>query len=118
MEIDTGHRSPFGVGKILEVRENGQLHYQWYGNYYYNANGTFTTGWRDTADGMGYYGRCQSRKDEPWTEEHTEHEVNESELIARAWDIFTKDKKLNAKTWKLITDQFGPKTVWPPEPQI
>ena len=99
------------------MQPDGKLHYQWLGNFYYDARGTFQKGWRSVGDGMGYYtdGRLQFRKDEPWTGEHTEHPVYEKELIARGTDLLTKDKKLNAKIWKLITEQFGPETVWPQE---
>ena len=40
-EIARGHRSPFGIGKILEIQADKPIHYQWYGNYFYNANGIF-----------------------------------------------------------------------------
>ena len=51
-ETARGHRSPFGIGKILEIRADN--HYQWYGNYFYNANGTFQAGWYNE---LGYTGR-------------------------------------------------------------
>src|SRR4051794_9294807 len=37
-----GHKSPFGIGKLIEIRPDGKLYFQWFGNSY---NGTFARGW-------------------------------------------------------------------------
>ena len=52
-EIARGHRSPFGIGQILELRADGVIHFQWFGNYFYNANGIFQPGCEKFAGGSG-----------------------------------------------------------------
>ena len=81
-EIARGHRSSFGIGRILEVRKDSTLHFQWHGNYFYNANGTFQPGWKNLSEDMGYYGRKISRLDVAWTGEHTEKPVTKDIIIA------------------------------------
>ena len=78
-ETARGHRSPFGIGKILEIRADKTIHYQW---YFYNANGTFEAGWYNEREGLGYYGRKASRLDVPWTGEHTEETLTADLIIA------------------------------------
>ena len=63
-ETARGHRLPFGIGIILEIRADKTIHYQWYGNYFYNANGIFEAD-MDEREGLGYYGRKASRLDVP-----------------------------------------------------
>ena len=73
-------RSPFGIGQILEMRPNGVVHFQWFGNYY-NANGKFEAGWKNLREDLGYYGRKISRLDVPWTGEHTEEKILTTDLV-------------------------------------
>ncbi len=47
---------PFGVGKLLERRADGSLHFQWLSNATDNIEGTFRQGWIDSRDGMWTYG--------------------------------------------------------------
>ena len=49
----------------VEIRADKTIHYQWYGNYFYNANGIFEAGWYNEREGLGYYGRKASRLDVP-----------------------------------------------------
>ena len=81
-ETARGHRSPFGIGKILEIRADKTIHYQWYGNYFYNANGIFKAGWYNEREGLRYDGRKASRLDVPWTGEHTEETLTADLIIA------------------------------------
>jgi hypothetical protein len=110
--ITSGHRSPFGVGVLLEIRANGELHFQWLGNSYYNANGTFQKGWMNISEDLGYYGRKISRLDVPWTGDHTEEPVTPAMLIAWGDDLLSKEQKLSAKARKAITLQVGAQNTW------
>ena len=85
-----------------EIREDGTIHYQWFGNYFYNANGTFQPGWKNLREDLGYYGRKISRLDVPWTGEHTEEILTSDQIIASGPDLLGKDKKLTVKARKLI----------------
>ena len=102
-ETARGHRSPFGMGKILEIRADHTIHYQWYGNYFYNANETFEAGWYNEREGLGYYGRKASRLDVPWTGEHTEETLTAGLIIAIGDDLIGKEKKLSVRAQKLIS---------------
>jgi hypothetical protein len=113
--IAKGHRSPFGVGCILEIRPDKTLHFQWLGNPYYNANGTFQKGWMNTREDLGYYGRKISKNDIPWTGDHTEEPVTREMLIAWGDDLLNKEQKLSTKARKLITLQFGAQETWKQE---
>ena len=46
---------PFGVGKLLERREDGTLHFQWLSNARDNVRGTFRPGWLDTRSNCWTY---------------------------------------------------------------
>ena len=105
-EIARGHRSPFGVGQVIEIRKDETLHFQWFGNYFYNANGAFQPRWMNFKEDLGYYGRKQSKFDVPWTEEHTEDTVTMDLVITSGTDLLTKDKKLSAKSRKAITSHI------------
>ena len=100
-EIARGHRSPFGIAKILEIRKDGTIHFQWYGNYFYNANGTFLPGWKNLSEDLGYYGRKISRLVVAWTGD-TKETVTSDIVIAAGTDLLGKDKKLTARERDLI----------------
>ena len=107
-ETARGHRSPFGIGEILEIRADKTIHYQWYGNYFYNANGTFEAGWYNEREGLGYYGRKASRLDVPWTGEHTEETLTADLIIAIGDDLIGKEKKeTRTKTRAQALAKFG-----------
>jgi hypothetical protein len=108
-----GHRSPFGVAKVLDIREDGTIHYQWYGNYYYNANGAFQPGWKNLREDLGYYkiGKV-SRLDVPWTGEHTEEILTRDLIIISGDDLLGKDKKLSARARKAIATSVGEQETW------
>jgi exodeoxyribonuclease III len=101
-ELARGHRSPFGMGKILNIRQDGIVEFQWFGNYFYNANGIFQPGWKNLREDLGYYGRKISRLDVPWTGEHTEEPLAIDQIITSGSDLLGKDKKLTAKARKFI----------------
>ena len=111
-QIARGHRSPFGIGQILELRPDKMIRFQWYGNYFYNANGIFQPGWKNLREDLGYYGRKVSRLDVPWTGDHTEEVLTEDLIIAVGTDLIGKDKKLSAKARKLITACLGKEETW------
>jgi hypothetical protein len=107
-----GHRSPFGVGVVLELRPNDTYHYRWLGNRYYNANGMFLEGWINLQEEMGYYGRKNSRVDVAWTGDHTGEPVTLEMLIAWGDDLLNAERRLTAKAHKLITLQVGKQESW------
>ena len=111
-QIARGHRSPFGIGQVLELRPDKTIRFQWYGNYFYNANGIFQPGWKNLREDLGYYGRKVSRLDVPWTGDHTEETLTEDLIIAAGTDLIGKDKKLSAKARKLIMACLGKEETW------
>jgi hypothetical protein len=118
-EIARGHRSPFGIGAILEIGEGGKIKYQWWGNDNYNAKGIFVNAWKNLDEDLAYYRKGRvSRKDVPWTNEHTEHEVFEKDLIARGDEafLFTSKGRLNDKMRKIISEHCGTEDTWPVDP--
>jgi hypothetical protein len=109
--IAIGHRSPFGIGQILEVLPE-KIRFQWFGNCYYNANGIFQPGWINLTEDLGYYGRKLSRLDVPWTGEHTEEILTLNNVIAAGPDFLGKDRKLTAKARKIIGEKVGAQESW------
>ena len=79
----------------LRSEADKTIHYQWYGNYFYNANGTFEAGWYNEREGL--------EKDVTWTGEHTEETLTADLIIATGDDLISKEKKLSVKARKLIS---------------
>ena len=65
--LDQPDGSPgYGIAKVLNIQEDGQLEGQWLGNTKDSITGTFRPMWK-TAGGKVYVGRKRHRMNQPWT---------------------------------------------------
>ena len=119
LPVAEGHRSPFGVGRILAVVNADDLEFQWLGNYYYDHDQPFHNGWKNLRDDFGYYAQVKnSPTDVPWTGAMTGTTMDVSLVFARGNDLLTKDKRmLTVKAKKAIIQELGPVNDWPKEPE-
>ena len=119
LSIEPGHRSPFGVGRILAVIKGKELEFQWLGNYFYEYDEPFLSGWKNLSEDLGYYSSHKvSPTDVPWTGAMTDTKIDTSFVFARGDDLLTKDKRvLTAKAKKAIILELGEKSTWEPEPR-
>ena len=71
LEMAPDHRSPFGVGRILAVKQGRkvtQLEFQWLGNKFYEYDKPFLNGWYNLSEGVGYWrDKKIAATDVPWT---------------------------------------------------
>ena len=119
LPVAIGHRSPFGVGRILAVIKNKNLEFQWLGNYYYEYDEPFLMGWKNLSEDLGYYANAKlSATDVQWTGAMTGTCIDTSYVFARGNDLLTKDKKmLTAKAKKAIILELGDRREWSAEPR-
>ena len=103
---DHKHQSPFGVGRITEVRSSEDLKFQWLGNVPYNRNGKFKNGWYDTK-GVSYYNNTKLyHKDTAMDSDSTGTKVGDHMLYARGDDLLDAEGHLTKRAKKL-TAKYG-----------
>ena len=107
------------MGRILAVIKGKELEFQWLGNYFYEYDEPFLSGWKNLSEDLGYYSSHKlSPTDVPWTGAMTGTKIDTSFVFARGDDLLTKDKRvLTAKAKKAIILELGEKSTWEPEPR-
>jgi len=119
LPVVRGHRSPFGVGRILSVTNGKDIEFQWLGNHFYDYEEPFHNGWMNLSEDLGYYtgGKKLQASDVAWTGSMTGTKMSTDLVFARGNDLLTKARLLSAKAKKAIVEELGPVCDWPKEPK-
>jgi hypothetical protein len=87
----SNHDVPFGVGKLIESRTDGSLHFQWLSNPADNVRGTFRLGWIDSRDNRWTYGpkppQTGRKFYRPFTDEDASSRVNDGAVVVHGFTI-------------------------------
>jgi transposase InsO family protein len=111
MATSSDHKSPFGVGKILELRENSKFKFQWLGNRLYDPNGKFEPGWWDPKDNKSYYGR-RVGSHPILDSDTTETEVSNEQVVAFGPDLLDSTTHISKRTRKIISESIIGVVPW------
>jgi hypothetical protein len=102
-QMDHDDTLPFGIGRICEVKANGTLVFQWWGNKHCHPRGTFHPGWMHPTTREYYY--AKQKKDEshvPMLAQHFKVEVKPVDVICHGFDLLTEAGHLSDRTRDLI----------------
>ena len=82
---------PFGIGRLIERRADGSLHFQWLSNPSDNVRGTFRPGWIDSRDNRWTYGpkppRAGRKFYRPFTDEDASSHVTDDDVVVHGFAI-------------------------------
>jgi exonuclease III len=96
MEMSDDHPCPFGVGRVLDVTDKSNLHFQWLGNAKYNATSSFKPAWFQESDKTYYYSQKPIHHSHPaYTGRMSltkEVAVSSDDVMASGFDLVSKDR--------------------------
>jgi len=111
MAVSSDHRSPFGVGKVLEEKKNGTFKFQWLGNGFYEPNGKFEPGWWDPKDNKRYYGR-RVGSHPVLDSDTTETEVVREQIVVSGPDLLDSTAHISKRIRSLISESIIGVVPW------
>ena len=84
---------PFGIGRVLNCAEDGELIVHWYSNSCHDPNGAFLPGWvNDNND--AYYADCRRKPGHiAYTNEKDEMAANQRDVAMHSFDLTDAQKR-------------------------
>ena len=81
MEINDENLLPFGMGKVINHKKNGFIHFQWMSNFHQNRNAKFIPMWFQNNDKKAYY------KPKPTSPSHPPYTGKDLGVFIKAEDV-------------------------------
>ena len=81
MEMNDENLLPFGMGKVIEHKKNGFIHFQWMSNFHQNRNAKFLPMWFQHSDKKAYY------KPKPTSPGHQPYTGKDLGVFIKAEDV-------------------------------
>jgi len=113
MNMSDLHPLPFGVGRVVEVKDRQDLRFQWLGNRTCLANGVFHPAWISSKDNKFYYKPERSHNThKPFLGEHSDVIIGTDDLLAHGYDVLDEATRLSREIREKISQSVWVKQAW------
>jgi hypothetical protein len=100
---------PFGIGRIRQQTEDGDLVIHWYGNASNSPFASYMPAWKDGSNAVYYAKRPDDPSHEPYTSNHDELSIHQCDIVIHGF-VLTENGTLTARM--LIAIAENPLVWW------